>query len=249
MRSEDFLNKLSLENLTRIQKVLKIILDEVNLRGWNKDRNTEIKISIKRFENQGFSYEEVVSILQRIAKEAGISILNEEIKKRFKNINKATQIPTYEQILIEMMLGISSDDLRKYIILKIRDLNRLKEIENKLDERLKEKQRKLKEAKIFSPYFDKDKGILCIRDKKIKVRKFSNQYYMLELIFKTPEDLQKDWQYSEIQESIDTAESANWKRLYDVVYALNKKILEKTGIKNFFIITTQSVKINPKYLK
>lgn len=107
-----------------------------------------------------------------------------------------------------------------------------------------------KTAKKFdSPSFDKDKGILYVQDKEIKITKFTDQYYMLDLIFKSSENQQKDWQYSEIQEFIDQEKPSDWKRLYNIAYALRNKIAIETGIKDFFITTKQSIKINPQYLR
>ncbi|MDD5551766.1 MAG: hypothetical protein PHI88_01205 [Candidatus Pacebacteria bacterium] len=94
--------------------------------------------------------------------------------------------------------------------------------------------------------FDESKGVLFIGDKRIKTTKFSNQYNMLKVIFKDDYSKKMDWQYSEIMEIIDFQQ--DWESLYNVAYALNNKIAKETGIKDFFITTKQSVKINPKYL-
>ena len=59
-------------------------------------------------------------------------------------------------------------------------------------------------------------------------------------------ELKKEWFFSEIAERIDES-NINDKKYYNAIYQLKIK-LEKQGIKDFFITTRQSVKINKKYL-
>jgi hypothetical protein len=98
----------------------------------------------------------------------------------------------------------------------------------------------------YKIFFDRDKGILSICNKIVKIQKFSNQYHLLRIIF---EDKLKDWQFSEISELVDMAKDFDWKHFYNSAYEIKKKIAIETGIKDFFITTTQSIKINEKYLK
>lgn len=98
--------------------------------------------------------------------------------------------------------------------------------------------------------FNKEIGVLMINDKQVKIQKFSNQYYLLDLIFQNQENMQKDWQFSEIAETIECLEGFSDKKLYNIVNAIRHKVAEKVGgIDDFFITTNQSVKINEKYLK
>lgn len=97
--------------------------------------------------------------------------------------------------------------------------------------------------------FDEDRAFLKIYNSIIKFSKFSDQYDVLRIIFKNNETKNKDWQLSEIAELMDWVKDFRWKRLYNTIDAMKKKIAIETGIKDFFITTTQSVKINDKYLK
>ena len=87
---------------------------------------------------------------------------------------------------------------------------------------------------------------MSICDKNVKIQKFSDQYHLLRILFK---DELKDWQFSEIAELIDSEKAFKWKNLYNSANEIKKKIAIETGIKDFFITTTQSIKINEKYLK
>ena len=93
--------------------------------------------------------------------------------------------------------------------------------------------------------FSSEEGRINLESKIIEIRKTSKQYDVLRLLFTAPG---KDWQFSEILEELDPLDD-NWKRIYDIVGAVNRKVAIETGIKDFFITTTQSVKINSKYLK
>ena len=58
------LNKFSPENLVRFQKVLKILLDELELQGINELVGN--KIPIEKFEKEGFSRDDVLVVFDRI---------------------------------------------------------------------------------------------------------------------------------------------------------------------------------------
>ncbi len=100
----------------------------------------------------------------------------------------------------------------------------------------------------FKASFDKDKGVLKINDKQIKVKKFSNQYHLLKIIFENQFELSKEWFFSEIAEIYDTETPPPDKKFYNATYQINQKVAIETGTKGFFITTNQSLKINPKYI-
>jgi len=95
-------------------------------------------------------------------------------------------------------------------------------------------------------FFDPDKSLLIINGQQIKIRKFSDQYHLLRILF---EEKLKDWQFSEIAELIDSEKAFKWKNLYNSANEIKKKIAIETSIKDFFITTTQSIKINEEYLE
>lgn len=97
-----------------------------------------------------------------------------------------------------------------------------------------------------SSSFDPDKSRLYVHGKEIKVKKFGDEYHTLRVIFEDPEDLSKEWFFSEIREKIDES-ILDDKKYYNAIYQLKLK-LGKQGINDFFISTKQSVKINRKYL-
>lgn len=95
-------------------------------------------------------------------------------------------------------------------------------------------------------YFDKVESVLVIDGKEVPIKRHGKQYELLKVIFT---DKTKDWQYEEIIYEIDPAETAEWKKVHNNLNAVKTKIQIKTGIDDFFITTTQSVKINNKYLE
>ncbi len=113
----------------------------------------------------------------------------------------------------------------------------------------RESEQPMRGGKVCNASFDPDSGLLLVGAAEIKIKKFSKQYYVLDIIFKDFDCTEKDWQLSEISEQMDMQGRFDWKKLYNVADAIRKNIAIETGIKNFFILTTQSVKINPHYLK
>lgn len=101
---------------------------------------------------------------------------------------------------------------------------------------------------INKTFFNEEKSILYIQGEKCKIRKFSKQYEVLRIIFTEPT---KDWQLSEISEMVDSEnkDKYHWKTFYNYLDALRRSIIIQINIKDFFILTTQSVKIEPKYLE
>lgn len=96
--------------------------------------------------------------------------------------------------------------------------------------------------------FDEERSRLQINEDEIKIRKFSDQYHTLRVIFETKEGVKQEWFFSEIADKIDEYARKNKdKKYYNAAYQINKK-LESAGIKDFFITTRQSLKINPEYL-
>lgn len=133
------LDKYSPENLGRIRTIIKIVLDELELQEINHFSGN--KIPLIKFEREGFSYPEVKTILNKIAKEENnlFKITNEEIKRKVEN-----SVPFYifdgdirdnerqsyrKELLVH--LRITEADLRNNIILRLKDdqsVYRLKEI-------------------------------------------------------------------------------------------------------------------------
>lgn len=145
------LNKLSPENLGRMQKVLKIILDTIELQ--ETDKLVGNKILLKRFEQENLYYDDIIGVLNRINKEGKIvKILNEFIKKDVVEFHrklwvfntegeqrKTTEKETQEYKKIHLKTyGVSEEDLKNYVILKIKDLNKVKEIQKEIVKKLKE---------------------------------------------------------------------------------------------------------------
>jgi len=100
------------------------------------------------------------------------------------------------------------------------------------------------------PKFSFVDGIFHFKDKDILISKNqTHQRQMLETILKDPNRL---WSYDEIW--IDWGENTEdygperWRDFYQPARNINKKIAEETLIKDFLIITTNSVNISKKYL-
>ena len=97
-------------------------------------------------------------------------------------------------------------------------------------------------------YFDEAKSILQIGDNAVKLRKGSDQFHLLRIIFENKEELPKEWFYSEIAEKYDMGATFDDKKFYNASYQISQKIARDTPFRDVLITTSQSVQINPKYL-
>ncbi len=95
--------------------------------------------------------------------------------------------------------------------------------------------------------FDTNKSRLYFKDKEIKIKKFSDQYHILRIMFENPKDLADEWFFSLVAEKYDSSGHFSDKKFYNAIYQINLK-LGRLGIDDLFITTRQSVKINEKYM-
>ena len=96
--------------------------------------------------------------------------------------------------------------------------------------------------------FDEAKSLLLIGDKTVKIRKGSDQYHLLRIMFESKNDLAQEWFYSEIAEKYDYANRFDDKKFYNAAYQVKQKIARDAGLQDVLFTTAQSVRINPKYL-
>lgn len=96
--------------------------------------------------------------------------------------------------------------------------------------------------------FDEAKSVLIIGDKTVKIRKGSDQYHLLRIMFENKKDLAQEWFYSEIAEKYDYANRFDDKKFYNAAYQVKQKIARDAGLQDALLTTTQSVRISPKYL-
>jgi hypothetical protein len=66
--------------------------------------------------------------------------------------------------------------------------------------------------------FDPVKSILKIGTKNISLRKFKDQYHLLNVIFSNRSELFQEWFFSEIGEEIDKSSPYDDKKVYNITY-------------------------------
>ena len=115
-----------------------------------------------------------------------------------------------------------------------------------VEDRRRFKQYALEFGRENIPRFDADRSRLYVNGKEIKIRKFTDQYHSLRVIFENPTDVKQEWFFSELVEKIDP-HKPNEKRYYNAIRQVRLKLIAN-GFPDFFTTTKQSVKISPKYL-
>jgi hypothetical protein len=96
--------------------------------------------------------------------------------------------------------------------------------------------------------FNEANSMLTIGNSQVKLRKGSDPYHLLRIMFEDADELQKEWFYSEISEKYDVGANFDDKKFYNASYQLKQKIAQETTLKDVLITTAQSLRINPKYL-
>lgn len=123
----DNLNNLSEKNLIRVEKVLRVVLDELELGG---ERMFGYRISVKILEREGVFYDEAISVLNKID---CVKVRNWELRQVFNNKVSIT----YQ--LTSLDFGYTEKDLDEYIFLRVKDLYELKKITKEVKKRIENK--------------------------------------------------------------------------------------------------------------
>jgi len=121
------LGNLSIKNLTRIQRLLEIILDYFDLKGISS--LTSNRIPFKMFKKEGFIYEDMETIIGKINEEKNIIEIKDNLEP--KPIGSDVVVPGAVTTLCDT--EISKEDLEEHIFLEIKDINSLKEIKEELE--------------------------------------------------------------------------------------------------------------------
>jgi hypothetical protein len=122
------------------------------------------------------------------------------------------------------------------------ELFRLKIVNNKIIARLSFGKDLINEIK-----FDERDGLLYVNSRSIRLKKFGDEYHILRILFENPQRLSDEWLFSEISEKYDFEEKYPDKKFSNAFGQLKQK-LKTINITDLFYTTTQSVKINKKYL-
>lgn len=162
------LSELSLENLIRIQKILKIILDELELQGINELAGN--KIPLKIFEKEGFSYEEIETLFYGIDKEKNIiSINNKYLKEAYEKTKRQQPFlgeADYKEIFLKAY-GVPLEDLENHLLFTVKNLNELKVIKERVDKKLTEFEKKQRQPRKVVELFTKE----VVPDRTAEIRK------------------------------------------------------------------------------
>lgn len=138
--------KFSEENLRKIDKVIEIITNQIELEGWNRLLKL-IKIPLKTLEKEGFYYEEakgIIKAINQIDESELIKIINDEVsdfskedylfdklggkfEERYRKEVKKERLKAWTTSK-GVFLNISEKDLENYLILQIEEPEKLKKI-------------------------------------------------------------------------------------------------------------------------
>lgn len=105
-----------------------------------------------------------------------------------------------------------------------------------------------KDAQTAFINFDPEKSELNISGHIVKIRKFSDPYELLKVIFKDSKRIYDEWFYSEISEQFDMFAKLPAKKFSNAAYQLKQKIALGAGLTDVFTTTNQSIKLNNRYI-
>lgn len=96
--------------------------------------------------------------------------------------------------------------------------------------------------------FNPEKSELLVNGKQVAVKKFSDPYHLLRIIFEDSSRIYDEWFYTEMSEKFDALGTLPEKKFYNAAYQLKIKIQLKAGFSDVFTTTNHSIQLNPKYI-
>lgn len=92
--------------------------------------------------------------------------------------------------------------------------------------------------------FDKKSGILSLEKETIELPYATNQYYLVETLFSAPK---KRWETDKLLEKFGEVDSYNWRKVYDAMTIVNKKVSEFMDDK-LIIVKDKTYQLNPQLI-
>ncbi|MEK7569018.1 MAG: hypothetical protein AAB497_02810 [Patescibacteria group bacterium] len=218
---------LSNTTLGKVTAVLNMVLYRAEVKDTGSCAQGVLNIGSEDFVNIQSNKNEVTDVLKRIGTFFEIDILNN--RSKYTLVGDIFGKPENKDIPININL-----DILKILSLSIEKIQSIKNKRNK------------KNSEERPLFFDVDKSRFYVQGREIKLSKFKDEYHTLRVMFEDPDELPKEWFFSEIREKIDGG-ALDDKKYYNAIHQLRIK-LERQGINDFFITNIQSVKINNKYL-
>jgi len=161
-KAELNLSDFSVENLKRIQKFLKIVLDELELQGINELAGN--KIPMEKFEKEGFSRDDILTVLNRINE--GDKLIRLRLIEESSDFTNLEFYPPKTELEKMEFLAQKRAESERYISFIVINLEKLKEIKENIDEKLKEKAKTYVEA--IKTQFKEKERIEEIVEEKLK---------------------------------------------------------------------------------
>lgn len=106
-------------------------------------------------------------------------------------------------------------------------------------------------AKLVAPNFDLNNCEIIFANKRIEIPKNTNQAELCKSLFSEKDNLDREWDWSEILEDWGETEpdpEKDWRKVYMAAREVNKKVAIETGVKDLLIVTKLTVSLNSNYL-
>jgi len=92
--------------------------------------------------------------------------------------------------------------------------------------------------------FDKKAGSIVLDHEEIIIPYATNQYYLCDTLFSNPK---RRWELDELLEKFGEQDLTNWRKVYDAMVIINKKIAQYMDEK-LIVVKDKTYQINPKLL-
>lgn len=93
--------------------------------------------------------------------------------------------------------------------------------------------------------FDKTNSMIIADDMEIDIPYNTNQYFFCDALFSSPK---KKWETDEILERFGDTSNENWRKVYDTMITINKKVSQIANVK-LFIKKGRRYQINPELIQ
>lgn len=100
------------------------------------------------------------------------------------------------------------------------------------------------------PNYDTVDCIIHFRGKNIQIPHNSDQELLCKVVLRNKQSMLKKWPWDEAVEAWgDEPDTIGWRKVYNAGRAINDKVAVETATKDFLIVKTKFVQLNPKFLR
>lgn len=171
----------------------------------------------------------------------------EQVKNFAKSISKLVDSA---QAPAKLMSSLYQDPLRGLGTVWIAGDMEKKREENRLRKLQLEKLEREMAIDQTLPEYDIVDCVISFRGKKIHIPSDTDQEMLCKVVLRNKNAMSRRWNWDDIVEAWgDDPDTVGWRKVYNAGRGVNEQVATETAIKDFLIVKTKTLQLNPDFLQ